>query len=64
MRTGFSQKAKGMEPKQEEKLTREELESIVSEFRALVGDKLKNHKDGDAERLLFKKRRMSSNADS
>ncbi len=64
MWTDFFQEANGMEPKQEEKLTREELETIVSEFRALVGDKLKNHKDGDAERLLFKKRRMSSNADS
>jgi len=37
-------------------------------MRALVGDKLRNHKDGDAERYLFKelssstKRRAGSNA--
>lgn len=53
-----------MEPKQEKKLTREELETIVSDFRALIGDKLKDHKDGDAEWLLFKRRRMSSIANS
>jgi hypothetical protein len=59
-----------MEPKQEkeEKLTREEFERLTSEMRALVGDKLRNHKDGDAERCLFKelpsstKRRAGSNA--
>jgi hypothetical protein len=56
-----------MEPKQEKKLTREEFDKITSEMRALVGDKLHNHKDGDAERLLFKefsrssKRRAGSN---
>ena len=45
-----------MEPRQqkEEKLTRKEFERLTSEMRALVGDKLRNHKDGDAERLLFK----------
>jgi len=46
-----------MEPKQEKeekKLTREEFEKLTSEMRALVGDKLRNHKDGDAERYLFK----------
>jgi hypothetical protein len=43
-----------MEPKQEKKLTREEFDELTSEMRALVGDKLRNHKDGDAERLLFK----------
>jgi hypothetical protein len=56
-----------MEPKQEKKLTREEFDKITSEMRALVGDKLRNHKDGDAERLLFKefargKRRAGSHA--
>lgn len=64
MRTGFSKEANGMEPKQEAKLTREEFEKISSEIRGLVGGKLKNHKDGDAERLLLKKRRMSSNANT
>ena len=57
-----------MEPKQEKKLTREEFEKITSEMQALVGDKLRNHKDGDAERLLFKelfrKRRVGSHANS
>lgn len=53
-----------MELKQERKLTREEFEKISSEMRALIGDKLKNYKDGDAERFLFKKRRMSSDANS
>lgn len=43
-----------MEPKQEKKLTKEEFDKPTSEMRALVGDKLRNHKDGDAERLLFK----------
>jgi hypothetical protein len=45
-----------MELKQKQKLTREEFDRITSEIRALVGDRLKNHKEGDAERLLFKKR--------
>lgn len=54
-----------MEPRQEEKkLSRAELEAAASELRALVGDKLRNHRDGDAERLLFKnRRRKGSNAD-
>jgi hypothetical protein len=56
-----------MEPRQEKKLTREEFEKITSEMQALVGDKLRNHRDGDAERLLFKefsskKGRASSHA--
>ncbi len=42
--------------KQEQRLTKEEFERIASEIRVLVGDKLKNHKDGDAERLLFARR--------
>lgn len=45
-----------MELKQQEKLTREEFDKIAAEIRALVGNKMKNHKEGDAERLLFKKR--------
>ncbi len=57
-----------MEPKVEKKLTREEFEKITSEMRVLVGDKLRNHRDGDAERLLFKelfrKRRAGSDANS
>ena len=57
-----------MEPKQEEKkLTREEFDKITAEIRAVIGDKLRDHKDGDAERLLFramkrKRRRVSSHA--
>lgn len=55
--------SKGMEPKQEEKkLTREEFDKLTAEIHAIVGDKLRGHKDGDAERLLFKamKRRRRS----
>ncbi len=42
-----------MELKQEQKLTKKEFEKLSAEIRALVGDKLKGHKDGDAERLVF-----------
>ena len=45
-----------METKQERKLTRAEFEKMASEMRGLVGDKLKNHRDGDAERLLLSKK--------
>ncbi len=51
-----------MEPKQEEERpSRAELEARVLEFRQLLGDKMRRHKDGDAEELLFKsyKRRGS-----
>jgi hypothetical protein len=41
-----------MELKQEHKLTQKEFEKLSAEIRALVGDKLKGHKDGDAELLL------------
>jgi len=37
------------------KLTKEEFDEIASEIRTLVGDKMKNHEEGDAERLLFKR---------
>jgi hypothetical protein len=56
-----------MEPKQEgeKKLSRAELEKITAEFAALIGNKLRNYRDGDAERLLFKNpRKKGSNADS
>ena len=52
-----------MEPKQEEKKrpSRAELETRVLEFRELLGDKMRDHRDGDAEELLFKhyRRRVS-----
>lgn len=55
--------AKSMEPRQEEKKrpSRAELETRVLAFRELLGDKMKNHREGDAEQLLFKtyKRRGS-----
>jgi hypothetical protein len=51
-----------MEPKQTQKLSREEFEKITAELTSLIGDKLKGHKDGDAEKLLFRKRRSGSNA--
>jgi hypothetical protein len=46
-----------MELKQEEqrKLTKKEFEKLSAEIRELVGDKLKRHKDGDAEQLLFER---------
>jgi hypothetical protein len=44
-----------MELKQQQKLTREEFDRIASEIRDLVGDKMRNHKEGDAERLLLKR---------
>ncbi len=68
MRTSSLQKAnKGMELKQEKKLTREEAMKIVDEMADIAGDKMKNHRDGDAERFLFKellgkRRRKSSHA--
>jgi hypothetical protein len=54
-----------MEPKQEKeekKLTRKEFDTITAELTALIGDKLRDHKDGDAERLLFKEIRKGINA--
>lgn len=57
--------AKSMEPKQEEKTpSRAELEARVLKLRELLGDKMKDHVDGDAEEFLFKemKRRRGSNA--
>ena len=57
-------RSKSMEPKQEEKRpSRAELEARVLKFRELLGDKLKDHKDGDAEEFLFKMyRRRGSHA--
>jgi len=55
-----------MEPKQEKegkKLTREEFDGITAELTTLIGDKLRDHEDGDAERLLFKEIRKGSDAD-
>ena len=40
---------------QQQKLTREEFDRIASEIRDLVGEKMRNHKEGDAERLLLKR---------
>jgi hypothetical protein len=58
-------RAKGMEPRQEEKKrpSRAKLEARVLEFRELLGDKMKNHTDGDAEEFLFRTyRRRGSHA--
>jgi hypothetical protein len=62
IRTRHLQELKGMEPRaqregEEKPLTRAEAEKLVSEMRDLIGDAFKNHRDGDAERLLFKKTR-------
>ena len=53
-----------MEPKQEEKPSRAELQARVAKFRELLGDKLKDHKEGDAEALLLREysRRRGSHA--
>lgn len=51
-----------MEPKQAQRLSREEFDRISAEIRALIGDKLKGHKDGDAEELLFREVRKGSHA--
>jgi hypothetical protein len=45
-----------MEPEQEnegKKLTREEFDRITAELTTLIGDKLRDHEDGDAERRGF-----------
>ena len=55
MRMGPAEEAKGMELKQEPRLTKQEFEALASEIRAIVGDKLKKHKDGDAEQFLFQR---------
>lgn len=34
------------------RVTAEEFDRITAEIRAIVGARLKDHKDGDAERLL------------
>ncbi len=44
-----------MELTKERKLTKEEFDKLASEIRTIVGKKLKGHKDGDTEKLLFKK---------
>lgn len=52
-----------MEPKQARKLSREKLDEVSSEIRVLMRHTLRDHKDGDAERLLRKRWSGSSNAD-
>jgi hypothetical protein len=64
MRAEPISETKGMEPKQEQRLSREEFDKITAELRAIVGDKLRGHKDGDAERLLFKTYRRRKNRGS
>jgi len=44
-----------MEAKQEQKISKKEFERLSAEIRELVGNKLKAHKDGDAEQLLLEK---------
>lgn len=39
-------------PSKEPKITRKEFERLSAEIRGLVGNKLKGHKDGDAELSL------------
>lgn len=37
---------------QKQKLTKEEFNKITVDIRSIVGNKLKNHRDGDSEPLL------------
>jgi hypothetical protein len=41
-----------MQAKQDSKITKKEFERLSAEIRELVGNKLKGHKDGDAEASL------------
>jgi len=41
-----------MQVKQEPKVTKKEFERLSAEIRELIGNKLKSHKDGDAEAYL------------
>jgi hypothetical protein len=41
-----------MQVKQEPKVTKKEFERLSAEIRELIGNKLKGHKDGDAELYL------------
>jgi hypothetical protein len=41
-----------MQAKQEQRITKKEFERLSGEIRELVGNKLKDHKDGDAELSL------------
>lgn len=43
-----------MELKQKQRLSKEEFDRLTGEIRTIVGDRFKNHKDGDAEQLLLK----------
>ena len=43
-----------MSVKQKRKVTREEFDELASEIRTITGGKLKGHKDGDSEKLLYK----------
>lgn len=64
IRTRVLREANSMEPKHARKLSKEEFEKVPSEIRALVGDRVRDHKDGGAQRLLLRKRpSSSSNAD-
>jgi hypothetical protein len=44
-----------MELEHERRLTKEQFEALASKIRAIVGDKLKGHVDGDTESFLFKR---------
>ena len=44
-----------MELEHERRLTKEQFEALASAIRAIVGDKLKGHVDGDSESFLSKR---------
>ena len=44
-----------MQLKQKRHLSKEEFDKITEDIRDMIGDRLKNHKDGDSERFLLSK---------
>ena len=41
-----------MEPGHDRRMTKEQFEALASEIRAIVGDKLSGHVDGDSDKFL------------
>jgi len=42
-----------METKHTGRMPKQEFDRLTDEIRAIVGSRLKNHKDGDSEQALF-----------
>jgi len=43
-----------MELRQKQRLSKEEFDRLTEDIRSIVGDRFKNHKDGDSELLLLR----------